>query len=104
MPKWILSPITLDELDAILSFVQEESGSPLTADRLLDEFRDAFDALAGTPNMGFHRHDLTGMNVRWWPLHRYLIVYDPDAIPLRIIRVIHGARLIDPLFNDPVED
>jgi antitoxin ParD1/3/4/toxin ParE1/3/4 len=30
--------------------------------------------------------------VKFWPLHSYLIVYDPAKRPVWIVRVLHGAR------------
>ena len=30
--------------------------------------------------------------VRFWSVYSYLIVYKPDSKPLKVIRVLHGAR------------
>jgi plasmid stabilization system protein ParE len=33
--------------------------------------------------------------VKFWPVHRYLVVYDPARDPTRILAVLHGARDVD---------
>ncbi len=97
--NWKLAPKAFDDLDGILGYV-EENTSLQAANRLLNEFESAFQDLAILPGMGRIREDLTGSTLRWWQLHRYLIVYDPSTKPLRIIRVIHGARDLLPALSD----
>lgn len=98
MSGWRLSPSAFDDLDAILAYVQRESGSR-PAEKLLDDFRAAFDMLAHSPRAGMQREALTGPSVRWWIVHRYLVLYDAEQSPLRIIRVIHGSREIERLLG-----
>ena len=55
----------------------------------------ACDLLADSPRAGQVRRDLISLPVRFWLVHpysNYLIVYDPESKPLRIIRILHGAR------------
>ncbi len=101
---WSLSPEAFNDLDAILAYVEEESVSPRVADKLLEDFEKAFSDLAAMPGMGWLRQDLTGPAFRWWRIHRYLILYDPVAKPLRIIRVIHGARDLPAIFTKDTGD
>lgn len=98
MSGWTLSPLAFDDLDAILAYVQKESGAR-PAERLLEDFRAAFDMLAHSPRAGLLRESLTKPSVRWWIVHRYLVLYDSETSPLRIIRVIHGAREIEVLLG-----
>jgi plasmid stabilization system protein ParE len=52
-------------------------------------------SLAESPLQGHLRRDLTKRPVRFWTLPKYpnyLIVYNPDARPLAIVRVLHGMR------------
>ena len=42
--------------------------------------------------MGHLRTDLAQEPLRFWPVYSYLIIYRPDAEPLEIVRVLHGAR------------
>lgn len=99
MASWVLSPRATAELEDILQFIAEASGSQVTAQRMLDAFTRALDQLAVTPRMGRRRPHLTGHAVRWWPVHRYLIAYDPESQPLRVIRVLHGSRDLDQIFG-----
>jgi antitoxin ParD1/3/4/toxin ParE1/3/4 len=48
--------------------------------------------LAQSPPIGHLREDLTEEPVRFWSVHSYLIVYDPETQPLQILRILHGAR------------
>ena len=97
--QWSLSPEAFKDLDAILAYVEEKSASPRVANKLLEDFEKAFCDLAGMPRMGRIRKQLTGPSLRWWRVHRYLIVYDPETKPLRIVRVIHGARDLPAIFD-----
>jgi plasmid stabilization system protein ParE len=65
------------------------------ADRVADAIFVACDFLADSPLGGRIRKELTPLPVRFWvvqPYSNYLIVYDPENRPLRIIRILHGAR------------
>lgn len=99
MATWVLSPLAETELADILLEIAERSGSRHVAEGVLDDFLEAFDNLVATPGIGFRRPELTGQEVRWWRVHSYLVVYDPNANPLRIVRVIHGARDLGRLFG-----
>ncbi len=99
MAKWVLSPIAQEELTAILDYIAEQSCSFATTARVQDDFIDAFDMLAVNPHIGRIMTHLTGNTMRWWRVHRYLVVYDPDQSPLRILRIAQGARLLDTLFE-----
>ena len=99
MPPWVLSPIAVRELEDILAHIAHESGSVEVAQRVLADFRKAFDLLATTPYMGHEREALTGKGPRWWRIHSYLAIYDPEATPLRILRIVHTARDLDALFG-----
>ena len=98
MATWVLSPVAESELAEILDYIADQSGSRRVVENVLDDFVKAFEELAAAPGIGFRRARLTGRNVRWWPVHRYLVVYDPQATPLRVLRVLHGARDLERLF------
>lgn len=59
--------------------------------------------LARSPHAGQARPDLTRRALRFWtvsPFKNYVVVYDPDTQPLRILRILHGARNIPALLQD----
>ena len=95
MTTWVISPTAQTELTAILDHIADQSGSYITTARVQAEFLTAFDRLAASPHMGKIRPDLTGKAMRWWRVHSYLVIYDPDRSPIRIVRIVHGARLMD---------
>lgn len=52
-------------------------------------------SLPSRPLAGQIRQDLTALPLRFWTLRRfpnYLIVYDPAAMPVQVIRILHGMR------------
>jgi antitoxin ParD1/3/4/toxin ParE1/3/4 len=44
------------------------------------------------PGQGHRREDLTKRPVLFFPLYSYLIVYQSDVAPIRIMAVLRGAR------------
>jgi plasmid stabilization system protein ParE len=69
--------------------------NPKAADAVEEEIRSACALLAQGPLQGHQRRDLTPLPVRFWTLPKYpnyMVVYDPHARPLAILRVLHGMR------------
>lgn len=62
------------------------------ADRIEKEIQQAISMLVRNPELGHFRPDLTSMPVRFWPIYSYLIIYDPSARPLEIVRILSGYR------------
>jgi plasmid stabilization system protein ParE len=90
MPAYVLSPDALQDLQDIWDFIA--SDSVRAADKLEDQFFDAFERLARRPRMGHTRSDLTHRDMRFWPVGSYLIVYRSIPTALQIVAVLHGAR------------
>ena len=63
-----------------------------TADRVEQEIQQAISMLAGNPGLGHLRRDLTSKPVRFWAVYSYLIIFDPDARPLEVVRILSGYR------------
>jgi antitoxin ParD1/3/4/toxin ParE1/3/4 len=53
----------------------------------LQEITAGFRLLAFCPEAGHVRQDLTPLPIKFWPAFSYLVVYDPAARPLAIVRV-----------------
>lgn len=62
------------------------------ADRIDGEFRDLFESLGRMPSQGHTRKDLTNRPVLFFPMYSFLIVYQPDVLPIRIMAVLRGRR------------
>lgn len=76
----------LQRIDSYLFLSNHEA-----AERVGRALEEAMDLLSERPLIGHERPDLTTRPFRFWPVHSYLIVYDPRTSPLQIIRVVHGA-------------
>lgn len=66
--------------------------SPAAADRLEDQLHAAMHRLAELPGIGHIRSDLADEALRFFPVHKFLIVYRTADDRLQVIRVLHGAR------------
>ncbi len=56
--------------------------------------------LIGTqPQVGHIREDLTSRPIKFWPVHLYLVVYDPAKKPVEILRILHGMRDIEQILS-----
>jgi len=73
MFPYVLSADILQDLQDIWEFIAADNVP--AADKLEDEFFEAFEMLAKHPRMGHARLDLTERDVRFWPVGQYLIVY-----------------------------
>lgn len=62
------------------------------ADRIDQEFHELFASLARMPFQGHARTDLTKRPVLFFPLYSFMIVYQPDTNPIRIMGVLRGRR------------
>ena len=92
MSSYLLTPQAEDDLFAVWSYIAQDSIE--AAERVEAQIYTACGFLSSTPQAGHVRQDLTARPVRFWTVPRfpsYVIVYDPDSHPLRIIRILHGA-------------
>jgi plasmid stabilization system protein ParE len=90
------------DLFAIWSFIARDNID--AADRVAAAIFDACAFLAAAPLRGHVHKDLTSLPVRWWTVLRYsnyVIVYDPAAKPLQILRILHGARNVSGQLKTP---
>ena len=87
------------ELEAILVYIAERDGLE-RALHVNRQFHEAFGKLARMPGMGSTRSQLTGEHARWWPVFNFLVVYEPDDPGVIILRLVHGSRDLDQLFDE----
>ncbi|MGD0796862.1 MAG: type II toxin-antitoxin system RelE/ParE family toxin [Acidobacteriaceae bacterium] len=94
-----VSPRAEADLDDIWLYVAKESGGIETASRLIDTIASRFLLLAGFPYAGRARdHDL-GTGMRSFPVGEYVIVYSVEGPSVSILRVVHGRRDLEALFD-----
>lgn len=87
-----------NELTAILDFIADRDG-PRRALHVYEQFEQAFEMLGQTPGAGAIRRDLTGDDVRWWSVYKFMVLYEPTATGVMVLRVIHGARDLESMFD-----
>jgi plasmid stabilization system protein ParE len=98
MAKYVLSSKALDNLQGIWDFIAIENRE--AADHIIEELFTAFEHLAKWPGSGHTRHDLTQIDVRFWPVRSYLVVYREKPLPLQIVSILHGARDIPSIIGE----
>ncbi len=70
------------------------------ADRIESEFYDLFETLGKMPGLGHPRRDLTKRHVLFFGLYSFLVVYEPDARPVRIVAVLRGKRNVKRILRE----
>lgn len=93
MSGYRLTPSAENDLIEIWCYVARDSAD--AANRVEEAIYDACGLLARSSHTGHVRPDLTRRPVRFWtvsPFKKYVVIYDPDTHPLRILRILHGAR------------
>jgi toxin ParE1/3/4 len=97
MPRVIRTRRARIDLLDILTYVRERNRT--AADRLAKEIKEKCAMLARFPAMGREREELAP-DLRSHPVGKYVIFYRSIKNGIEIIRVLHGARDIPPLFED----
>lgn len=94
-----VAPQAVADLDNIWYYVAKESGSVEIANRLIDSITRRFFLLASHPYLGRARDDDFGAGSRSFPAGEYVIVYCVENGDVLILRVAHGRRDIEALFD-----
>jgi len=93
MTLYRFTPQASDDLLEIWRYIAADN--PEAANRVENAIYDACTLIVQSPLAGQIRKDLTALPLRFWTLRRfpnYLIVYDPAATPIQVIRILHGMR------------
>lgn len=96
--RYRLSPEAQRDIVQIRDYYLDAAG-PQVARHVLGQITRALRFVAASPGAGHRRNDLTGEDVRFWPVLSYLIAYDPAMRPIGIARVLHAARDLETLFH-----
>ena len=97
MADYFYSPEARLDLVGIWEYIARDNID--IADRVEREIQQAVSMLARNPELGHMRRDLTSKAVRFWPIYSYLIIYDPKAQPLEVVRILSGYRDIAELLK-----
>ena|SRR5579859_5602007 len=86
--RYVLSPEAAEDLASIWQYINTQSSVEM-ADRVESVVRERFAFLAHNPDAGHQRRDLTDLDVRFFPVYSYLIVYRRTK-PLQVVAILHG--------------
>jgi toxin ParE1/3/4 len=98
MNSFRLSPVARSDLDEIWFYIaQDDLDAQINSSAPL--FRDSRNSqpFAAMPRLGRKREELSP-RLRSFPVGRYVIFYRPMENGIEIVRVLHGARDLPPLF------
>ena len=98
-PAFQVAHAAAKDIDEILEYILLNGGRQ-AAVRVTERLHADLRLLSGRPELGHLRHDLTRAQVRFWRVWSYMVVYRPDAEPIEIVRVLHGARDLRELLED----
>jgi plasmid stabilization system protein ParE len=98
MTLYEVSAEAQDDLFGIWSHIAEDSVE--LANRIDSEFHALFASLGRMPGQGHIRKDLTTRPVRFFPLYSYLVIYQPDVKPTRIMAVLRGKRNVKRILRE----
>ena len=96
MPRVTRRPLAEADIFEIWDYIADDSLA--AADRWVDRLDEQFRLLAAQPLMGRARDQLAP-GVRSFPFGRYVVFYVPLDDGIDVVRVLHGARDIDAVFN-----
>ena len=97
MSELSFSPTARRDLHAILDYIARDN--PRSAIAVVQKIEQKSRLLADSPEMGILREDLAPA-LRVWPVGRYLIFYRPASDGIDVVRVVHGSRDWERLFDD----
>lgn len=94
-----LAPEAEADLQDIAFHLFQETGNIEVADRVIQLVAQRFDLLAGHPRAGRARDDLRP-GIRVFPVGDYLLLYREAGADVVIVRVLHGSRDVEALFDE----
>ena len=96
MPRVRRRPLAKADVLQIWDHIADDSLT--AADHWVDRLDEEFRLLATQPMMGRARDELAS-GVRSFPFGRYVVFYVPLDDGIDVVRVLHGSRDIDAIFN-----
>lgn len=91
MIPYVLTAPAQRDLERLAAYLQQSAGTA-TADYVLEEIGAAMTRVGNSPGLGHRRSDLTSKPAKFYSVWAYFVIYDDSNRPIRILRVIHGAR------------
>lgn len=85
-----------EDLKQIWAYVAQSN--PEAASRLIKQITRKFTVLRDYPQMGREQHKLL-VNLRSFTVKGYIIFYQPFESGIEILRVMHGSRDVESIFE-----
>jgi len=95
--RFSLTPAARSALREILLDIAEEN--PDTAERVRVRFLDRFSELSRSPGTGHYHEELLDRRYRFSNLFSWVICYEWERRPIRVIGIAHGARDLEAWFG-----
>ena len=93
MANYIFTAQASADLRHIISHIANDN--PRAAKEFKTHIINACQKLGAYPLIGQERTDLTTKPIRFFAFHRnYMLIYQPETNPIRILRIYHAAREI----------
>ena len=96
MPQIRISPRAIADLSEIWTYIADDSVP--NADAFIDKLYDTIRILAKQSGSGRRRDELAP-RILSFPFGRYIIFYRANQDAIEIVRVLHGARDIQTIFE-----
>ena len=96
MSQLRISPRASEDLVDIWSYIADDSEAH--ADAFIDKIHETMKLLARQPRLGRRRDELAP-GIQSFPVGRYVIFYRVAKSAAEIVRVLHGARDIENIFQ-----
>lgn len=97
MAELRLKPKAKHDLQDIWWFIAQDNLN--NADKFIDRIYETLLVLADYPNMGVSRDELE-YGIRSHTIGYYTIFYNPLEVGVEIVRILHGARDIENIFQN----
>ncbi len=98
MPRILRRAQAIQDALEIWDYIEAQSGEE-RANTQIYRIEQVLQTLAEHPGMGRSRSELLP-NLRSHPVGRYVIFYVPLADGIRVVRILHGSRDVDAIFED----
>jgi toxin ParE1/3/4 len=102
MKPVVFNPVAVDDLEEIVSYIRQDNA--MAAEAVRHDILDTAESLAHQPDLGvrprFSAPRFAG--IRFLPSQQYpnyLLFYREQTDEVEILRVLHGARNLPPLFD-----
>jgi toxin ParE1/3/4 len=101
MPSLVVRPRALTDLAEIWAYIARHSANDSTdrADAFVGLIDSKFQTLSRRPGLGRRRPELNS-DIRSLAVGRYVVFYLPLSRGIEVVRVLHGSRDIESIFED----